>query len=106
MKKACGWCDKVLEDGPDEPVTVGICDDCDAWVREEEGLPPAGEELEELKSQKVKEPAPELEDSEAEAQELKSEKVKEPEGGREIRHREPTIEHHDAEIRTRSNPAL
>ena len=28
MKVACAWCNKVMKDGPDKPVSHGICAEC------------------------------------------------------------------------------
>ncbi len=75
MKKLCGWCCKTMPDVPGDPntVTVGICDDCDRRVREEQGLPP-----------------PEEGDITTENTE-----------STEICHREPEAEHRDVEIKKR-----
>lgn len=42
MKVICAWCGKVIQDGPDEPVSHGICLDCRiAYEPEPEENPPA-----------------------------------------------------------------
>lgn len=88
MKKICGWCDKVLEDGADEPVTVGICDDCDERVRAEEGLPP-----------------PEQDDQDEPPIDANERNSGSCSHGTmlpcHIIHREPDMEHREPEIRTR-----
>ncbi len=28
MKVVCAWCNKVMKDGPDKPVSHGICELC------------------------------------------------------------------------------
>lgn len=35
VKVICAWCKKVLKDGPEEPVSHGICEECEKKLREE-----------------------------------------------------------------------
>jgi len=34
-KVICGWCKKVLREGPDQLVSHGICEECEKKLREE-----------------------------------------------------------------------
>ncbi len=49
MKVVCAWCRKVMKDGPDNPVSHGICEAC---LKKQKGVlrrfnPPVGYKREE-----------------------------------------------------------
>lgn len=83
VKKICAWCNKVLIPGPlSAAVSTGICAECEARIREEQGLPPAEEEIEDQNS------------NIAGLQHSGTPTTS-------IQHREPEIQHRKAEIKTR-----
>ncbi|MEI8233812.1 MAG: hypothetical protein WCH57_03905 [Verrucomicrobiota bacterium] len=41
MKLICAWCKKVIRDGPEEPISHGICPECARRVTSARSEPPA-----------------------------------------------------------------